>query len=141
MSDKGESYKYLNNKCIELGYESLGDFIGDKTTDIIATCMIAWTAEYVNKQANGVSKKNEQALPLADVNYCGFKTEDGFYINPADTPVYFYPTWATDKYPCNGLMNFDNESRKWINYHGNDGAPVFFKRENVDKYINTRHSS
>jgi len=66
MSDKGDAYRYLDNKCTELGYESLGDFIGCQTTDTIATCIVAWFAE---KQANGATKENS-GLNIPVVNGC-----------------------------------------------------------------------
>jgi len=52
MDDKSKAYKYLNDKCITGGYESLGDFIGCQTTDTIATCVVAWCAGYAGEQAD-----------------------------------------------------------------------------------------
>ena len=66
MSDKGDAYKYLDNKCTEIGYESLGDFIGCQITDTIATCMVAWFAE---KQANGANA-SDSGLHLQRVRQC-----------------------------------------------------------------------
>lgn len=46
----------------------------------------------------------------------GFLCEDGVRISPENDRVYFYPDWATDGFPCFGLLKFDNESREWQAY-------------------------
>ena len=72
-----------------------------------------------------------------DQNIHSFITEDKCVINPVNTDVYFYPTWATDGYPCRGLLEFDNDRRVWVNYH-HSNVPVFYNRSAVDEYIKNR---
>ena len=68
----------------------------------------------------------------------GFLCEDGVRISPENDRVYFYPDWATDGFPCFGLLKFNNESREWQAYHGERSGPIFATRQEVQKYINAR---
>lgn len=104
--------------------------------------VLGYTNDYPLQHGNGqqVSLPEDVASKIQAAFINCFKTEDGYFIDPVSTSVYFYPMSSHDGVPCHGLMTFIADQREWRNYR-EDKTPVFFKRDNCMKYILKRESS
>ena len=91
--------------------------------------------EIRERQASMIRSLQMTIEEYEDQDSFGYLCADGVKINPENHKVYFYPKWATDGIPCFGLLEFNNDSREWWPYHGEQSGPAFSYMKAVKEYI------
>ncbi len=91
--------------------------------------------ELRERQASTIRSLQMTIEEYEDQDSFGYLCADGVRISPENHKVYFYPKWATDGIPCFGLLEFNNDSREWLPYHGEQSGPAFSCMKAVKEYI------